>query len=36
MPDGPGDFVLLCFLPDVLGDKVPHVVHGMVAGIAIE
>jgi len=33
LPDEPGRYVLFCMLPDVAGDSLPHVAHGMVAGM---
>ena len=32
LPDEPGDYVLFCMLPDVAGDALPHIMHGMAAG----
>ena len=33
LPDDPGQYVLFCMLPDVAGDSLPHIAHGMVAGM---
>lgn len=33
LPDEQGEYVLFCTLPDVAGDPLPHLAHGMVAGM---
>ena len=35
LPVEPGEYVLFCMLPDVAGDGLPHLAHGMVQGAAI-
>jgi uncharacterized cupredoxin-like copper-binding protein len=35
LPEEPGDYVVVCFLPDVAGDAKPHHTHGMVAGLTL-
>ncbi len=31
----PGEYTILCFLPDLLGDFSPHIAHGMVAQFTV-
>jgi uncharacterized cupredoxin-like copper-binding protein len=35
LPDEPGEYVLFCMLPDVAGDTLPHIAHGMVSPATI-
>jgi len=35
LPDEPGDYVVVCFVPDVAGDGEPHSAHGMVAELPL-
>lgn len=35
MPDEPGEYVMICFLPDVAGDAAPHFTHGMIAELTL-
>ncbi|HET6949038.1 MAG TPA: hypothetical protein VFI47_01590 [Acidimicrobiales bacterium] len=35
LPDDPGDYVLFCMVPDIAGDGLPHIAHGMVAGATV-
>jgi plastocyanin len=35
LPDRPGRYVLVCFIPDVAGDLQPHLVHGMVREVVL-
>ena len=32
----PGEYTVLCFLPDIAGDMSPHVAHGMVRTLTVE
>ena len=31
----PGEYTVLCFLPDLNGDFSPHLTHGMVASLTV-
>jgi len=35
LPDEPGEYVIVCFVPDVTGDRQPHSAHGMVAELTL-
>ena len=35
LPDEPGDYVLVCFIPEVAGDGRPHSAHGMVTELPL-
>lgn len=35
LPDEAGDYVVVCFLPDVAGDAKPHHTHGMVSSLTL-
>lgn len=35
LPDEPGDYVMICFVPDVAGDGAPHVTHGMIRELTL-
>jgi uncharacterized cupredoxin-like copper-binding protein len=35
LPDEAGDYVAVCFLPDVTGDAKPHHTHGMVTSLTL-
>jgi plastocyanin len=35
LPDDPGEYVLFCMLPDVAGDALPHIAHGMLSPATI-
>jgi uncharacterized cupredoxin-like copper-binding protein len=35
LPDEPGEYVLFCMLPDVAGDALPHIAHGMLSPATI-
>jgi hypothetical protein len=32
----PGEYTVICFLPDLAGDMSPHVAHGMVRTLVVE
>jgi uncharacterized cupredoxin-like copper-binding protein len=36
VPDEPGDYVLVCEVPDITGDKRPHHTHGMIQTVTVE
>jgi uncharacterized cupredoxin-like copper-binding protein len=36
VPDEPGDYVLICEVPDVTGDGEPHYTHGMIRTVTVE
>ena len=35
-PAAPGEYTVLCFLPDLAGDMSPHLAHGMVRTLTVE
>ncbi|HEY8523891.1 MAG TPA: hypothetical protein VIL48_02935 [Acidimicrobiales bacterium] len=35
LPDEPGEYLLICFLPDTAGDAQPHHAHGMASGLSL-